>query len=252
LIVFARSDDYFFGVLHSSVHELWALRMGTQLEDRPRYTPTTCFETFPLPWPPGREPFERPRREPVERPRREPVERAGEEPPAEQQAEAPGRVAGGTPATQLHARIAAAAAALNEQRERWLNPPELIAPIARNVDSLYDFSDVPADARPLIRQSAIQALAAKDKDLKRRTLTNLYNERPTWLRLAHLELDRAVVAAYAAVDPEGGWREDWAEVWEPTGAGQRLPEGNELAERRREAEEAVLANLLRLNLSRAG
>jgi hypothetical protein len=52
---FARSDDYFFGVLHSSVHELWALRMGTQLEDRPRYTPTTCFETFALPWAPGGE-----------------------------------------------------------------------------------------------------------------------------------------------------------------------------------------------------
>ncbi|MCK4343224.1 MAG: class I SAM-dependent DNA methyltransferase, partial [Phycisphaerae bacterium] len=56
--VFARSDDYFFGVLHSSIHELWALRMGTQLEDRPRYTPTTCFETFPLPWPTGKEPAE--------------------------------------------------------------------------------------------------------------------------------------------------------------------------------------------------
>lgn len=59
-IVFARSDDYFFGVLHSSIHELWALRMGTQLEDRPRYTPTTCFETFPLPWPPGKEPSPQP------------------------------------------------------------------------------------------------------------------------------------------------------------------------------------------------
>ena len=52
VIGIARSDDYFFGVLHSSIHELWSLRMGTQLEDRPRYTPTTCFETFPLPWPP--------------------------------------------------------------------------------------------------------------------------------------------------------------------------------------------------------
>jgi hypothetical protein len=56
LIVFARDDDYFFGVLHSRPHELWALRMGTSLEDRPRYTPTTTFETFPLPWPPEREP----------------------------------------------------------------------------------------------------------------------------------------------------------------------------------------------------
>jgi len=48
-IVFARSDDYLFGVLHSRVHEVWALLMGTQLEDRPRYTPTSCFETFALP-----------------------------------------------------------------------------------------------------------------------------------------------------------------------------------------------------------
>jgi SAM-dependent methyltransferase len=51
LIVFARSDDYFFGVLHSRLHEVWALRLGTRLETRPRYTPTTCFETFPFPEP---------------------------------------------------------------------------------------------------------------------------------------------------------------------------------------------------------
>ncbi len=52
----ARSDDYFFGVLHSRLHEVWGLHMGTQLEDRPRYTPTSTFETFPFPWPPGKEP----------------------------------------------------------------------------------------------------------------------------------------------------------------------------------------------------
>ncbi|MEX2431544.1 MAG: DNA methyltransferase, partial [Dehalococcoidia bacterium] len=51
LIVIARDDDYTFGVLHSHVHETWALAMGTQLEDRPRYTPSTTFETFPFPWP---------------------------------------------------------------------------------------------------------------------------------------------------------------------------------------------------------
>src|SRR3990172_3453911 len=34
------------------------------------------------------------------------------------------------------------------------------------------------------------------KHLKRRTLTNLYNERPTWLDLAHQKLDAAVFAAY--------------------------------------------------------
>ncbi len=50
--VFARDDDYFFGVLHSRAHEVWALKLGTRLETRPRYTPTTCFETFPFPWPP--------------------------------------------------------------------------------------------------------------------------------------------------------------------------------------------------------
>ncbi len=60
LIVFARDDDYFFGVLHSRAHEVWSLRMGTWLGvgNDPRYTPTTCFETFPLPWPPGQEPAE--------------------------------------------------------------------------------------------------------------------------------------------------------------------------------------------------
>jgi len=55
LLVFARADDYFLGVLHARPHELWALRKGTSLEDRPRYTPTTTFETFPFPWPLGRE-----------------------------------------------------------------------------------------------------------------------------------------------------------------------------------------------------
>ena len=45
----ARADDTTFGILHSRFHELWSLRMGTSLEDRPRYTPTTCFETYPFP-----------------------------------------------------------------------------------------------------------------------------------------------------------------------------------------------------------
>lgn len=60
LIVFVREDDYFFGVLHSKVHEMWALRLGTFLGvgNDPRYTPTTTFETFPFPWAPGEEPSE--------------------------------------------------------------------------------------------------------------------------------------------------------------------------------------------------
>jgi len=50
-LVFARDDEYFFGVLHSYIHELWSLRLGTWLGkgNDPRYTPTTTFETFPFP-----------------------------------------------------------------------------------------------------------------------------------------------------------------------------------------------------------
>ena len=51
LVAIARDDDYTLGVLHSRAHEVWALGLGTQLETRPRYTPTTCFETFPFPDP---------------------------------------------------------------------------------------------------------------------------------------------------------------------------------------------------------
>lgn len=54
LIAFASRDDLMFGILHSRVHELWARRMGTQLREYEsgfRYTPTSTFETFPLPSP---------------------------------------------------------------------------------------------------------------------------------------------------------------------------------------------------------
>jgi len=111
---------------------------------------------------------------------------------------------------------------------------------------------VPEEARELIRHSAIMARAAKDPKLKKRTLTNLYNERPTWLRLLHEELDRAVLAAYAATDPDGEWSEDWAQVWVDCGAGQLLPAGHDLTELRKDIGQRVLANLLRLNLARAG
>ncbi|MEX0643615.1 MAG: DNA methyltransferase, partial [Pirellulales bacterium] len=218
LIVFTRSDDYLMGVLHSAVHEAWTRGTGGQVREVTSgfsYTPTSCFETFPLPWPPGQEPADHP----------------------------------------AWRRISEAATALHEQRERWLNPPEWFKPIAEQVDAEDDFADVAAasgeEARRLIRESAIQARAAQDARLKKRTLTNLYNERPTWLKLAHEQLDRAVLAAYAATDPDGGWCEDWADVWKDAGAGQPLPEGHELAERRAGVEQQVLASLLRLNQERA-
>lgn len=56
LIVIARDDDFFFGILHSRIHEVWARAQGTQLREKEsgfRYTPTTCFETFPFPWAPA-------------------------------------------------------------------------------------------------------------------------------------------------------------------------------------------------------
>ncbi len=49
LIVIARDDDTTFGILHSRFHQAWSLRLGTSLEDRPRYTPSSTFETFPFP-----------------------------------------------------------------------------------------------------------------------------------------------------------------------------------------------------------
>jgi hypothetical protein len=115
--------------------------MGTQLrevESGFRYTPTTCFETFPFPHPTD---------------------------------------------TQRDA-IAEAARDLDRLRNGWLNPPGL-----------------------------------SDADLAKRTLTNLYNARPTWLAQAHERLDAAVLAAY-------GWPSD-------------LPD------------EELLARLLALNLARA-
>ena len=40
------------------------------------------------------------------------------------------------------------------------------------------------------------------KELKKRTLTNLYNARPQWLATAHAALDAAVADAY-------GWGDDY-------------------------------------------
>ncbi|WP_135230471.1 class I SAM-dependent DNA methyltransferase [Deinococcus fonticola] len=49
--VIALDDDYSFGILNSGPHTTWALKQGTSLGPTPRYTPSTCFETFPFPRP---------------------------------------------------------------------------------------------------------------------------------------------------------------------------------------------------------
>jgi type II restriction/modification system DNA methylase subunit YeeA len=55
---FTRDDDYFFGILHSRVHEVWSLNTCSWhgVGNDPTYNNTTCFETFPFPWAPGHEP----------------------------------------------------------------------------------------------------------------------------------------------------------------------------------------------------
>jgi type II restriction/modification system DNA methylase subunit YeeA len=60
---FVRDDDYFFGVLHSRVHELWSLRTCSWhgVGNDPTYNNTTCFFTFPFPWIPGCEPLDDPK-----------------------------------------------------------------------------------------------------------------------------------------------------------------------------------------------
>ena len=128
LNVFAREDDYFLGVLHSSIHEAWSLANAARhgVGNDPTYNNRVCFETFPFPWPPGKEP------------------------------------AGGARVE----RIAEAARRLVALRDEWLNPPDL-----------------------------------PDKELVKRALTNLYNQRPSWLAEAHAELDAAVAEAY-------GWPAD--------------------------------------------
>ena len=49
LIVIPRDDDTTMGILHSRFHRAWALRKGSNLQDRPRYTHTSTFATFPFP-----------------------------------------------------------------------------------------------------------------------------------------------------------------------------------------------------------
>ena len=78
--------------------------------------------------------------------------------------------------------IADAARRLVELRDRWLNPPEWVEWVDDPVPG-YPKRSVPRD------EDAAKAL-------KKRTLTNLYNDRPQWLADAHVALDAAVADAY--------------------------------------------------------
>lgn len=155
---FPFDDDYHFGVLHSRVHEAWARAQGTQLREREsgfRYTPSTCFETFPFP----------------------------------------------KPTAAQKSAIAAAARELGELRDNWLSPPEWIKTEVLTFPGSADGPWARYVKAGTVRYPRLVAKdAASAAELKKRTLTNLYNERPAWLDLAHKKLDAAVHAAY-------GWLE---------------------------------------------
>ena len=49
IYVFALEDHARFAVLQSRIHEPWARLLSSSLEDRLRYSPSDCFDTFPFP-----------------------------------------------------------------------------------------------------------------------------------------------------------------------------------------------------------
>lgn len=172
VVVTCRADDSTFGLLQSRPHELWALRLGSSLEDRPRYTPTTCFETFPFPS--GLTPADTAHRR--------------------TEAIAGGAIIPSDLAIQhrKHAiRIARAAKELVTLRSRWLNPPEWTRSVPDVIPLGLDHSPYP---------DRIVAKAGFEGELAKRTLTNLYNQRPAWLEEAHAALDAAVALAYGWSD----------------------------------------------------
>ena len=210
IYVFARSDDYFFGVLHSRIHEVWARSQGTQVREREsgfRYTPNTCFETFPFPF-----------ADDLITTKDDPAHIVAKFRAAHYHTDQSNVLREDPPPTtpdEHRAAIAAAATELNERRERWLNPPEwtqtrtltfpgsAAGPWARYV------APQTVDPQTGIGTVRYPRLEPRDAEcaakLKARTLTNLYNQRAkgeaTWLALAHDRLDAAVAAAY-------GWPAD--------------------------------------------
>ncbi len=204
VITIARADDTTFGILHSRFHELWSLRMCTWLEvgTGPRYTPTTCFETFPFPA--GLTPADtaHQRTEAVEGGALIPADLPDtlsdalptedfkpNQPPAPVH-QAPAAIKT-IPPRQAATAIAQAAQRLNALRQAWLNPPEWTDTVPEVVPLGMSHVALP---RPHRAQAGVR------KELAKRTLTNLYNQRPAWLAAAHAQLDAAVAAAYGWAD----------------------------------------------------
>lgn len=177
VVAVARDDDATFGVLHSRFHEVWSLALGGWhgVGNDPQYTPTLGFETFPFP-----------------------------------EGLTPNILAANYATDPRAVKIAIHAARLNELRENWLNPADLVDRVPEVVPG-YPDRILPKDDEAA-------------KELKKRTLTNLYNTRPAWLDNAHKALDEAVAEAY-------GWGDDWRDG--------------------KLTEDEILARLFKLNQERA-
>jgi type II restriction/modification system DNA methylase subunit YeeA len=183
--IIAITTDRFcdLGIVHSRAHELWSLSLcgWHGIGNDITYNPSTCYQTFPFPE------------------------------PTDAQRDA----------------IAVAAKELDTLRSNWLNPPEWtreeVLTFPGSVDGPWARYVTDANEKGIGTVRYPRVVPADDaaaKKLAKRTLTNLYNERPTWLDLAHKRLDEAVFAAY-------GWPVDLSD-------------------------DDLLARLLALNLERAG
>ncbi|KVW96987.1 class I SAM-dependent DNA methyltransferase [Thiobacillus denitrificans] len=193
LYVIASDSNIAFGILSSRIHEVWSLAQASMHGDgneggRPTYNAKSCFETFPFPTglTPALSRVEGPRVTASPSPQPSPLKGEGAQ------------------------SIATTAAQLNALRETWLNPPEWVDWVRTKEEEQAGFP-----LRPV-------AKPGHEAELKKRTLTNLYNARPAWLDNAHRELDAAVAAAY-------GW----------TGYTPEMPN------------EEILKRLLALNLERS-
>ncbi len=221
LVVVARADDATFGILSSRMHVVWSLAMGSTLENRPGYNTNVCFRPFPFPA--GLTPADtaHQRTEVVEGGALIPADlpdtllaenfKQNQPPAPVHQAQAAIKKIAPRPAAMA---IAQAAQRLNTLRQAWLNPPEWTDTVPEVVPLGMATSPYPDRTMPK---------PGFEKDLAKRTLTNLYNQRPAWLAAAHAQLDAAVAAAY-------GWADYTAD----------LPD------------DEILRRLLALNLERSG
>ncbi|CAE6864978.1 hypothetical protein R69746_08036 [Paraburkholderia aspalathi] len=170
LVAIARADDATFGVVASRFHRVWSLGLCSALEDRPRYTPSTTWATFPFPA------FLSPNH----------TADGGTEMLAGDGVTGVVAIPSNMSGVQREqaAAVATAAYELDHMRNNWLNPSD-------KVEFVVDHPGYPA--RSIARPGYEAAV-------KKLTLTLLYNAMPTWLQNAHQAIDAAVAVAYGWTD----------------------------------------------------